>query len=305
MIEGHRNTGDAHKAGWPRVSSHPTPLAGTAPPPPIACCHAISATIPTFSWIPESYGLLHDASWFPKSRQCGGAVAVFFPNTLRFQIYPVNIPMRVDNAYIAELYTAWVALSAQGPSTDPTFTFRSSSWHFADYKGYITAQEGRHKPDDSLQGDLLRACRALAVGHPPPRHLYSHIARMWLDTLLDQVDQAAGLSAKDFPATVGWLAPIQEPRICFSRAGLQVHDALPHARRALLVSHHTSSGSPPPQRNPALAEYATAVSHGQLSWGDHLATTGLRLSLPPPPPGTRLAPSVSSPPLVTMSYLPA
>ena len=79
--------------------------------------------------------------------------------------------------------------------------------------------------------------------------------------------------------------------------------ALPHARRALLVSHHMSSGSPPPQRNPTLVEYATAVSHGLLSWGDHLATTSLRLSLPPPPPGTILAPSVSNPPLVTMSYL--
>ena len=60
---------------------------------------------------------------------------------------------------------------------------------------------------------------------------------------------------------------------------------------------------PPPQRNPALAEYTTAVSHGLPSWGDHLATTGLRLSLYTPPPGTRRAPSVSSPPLVTMSCL--
>ena len=37
---------------------------------------------------------------------------MFCPNTLRFQIYPVSIPMRVENAYTAELYTAWVALSA-------------------------------------------------------------------------------------------------------------------------------------------------------------------------------------------------
>ena len=34
----------------------------------------------------------------------------------------------------------------------------------------------RQEPDDSLQGDLLHACRALAVGQPPPRHLYCHIA---------------------------------------------------------------------------------------------------------------------------------
>ena len=48
-------------------------------------------------------------------------MTVFCSNTLR--IYPVNIPKRVDNAYTAELYTAWVTLSARGPSTDPTFTF--------------------------------------------------------------------------------------------------------------------------------------------------------------------------------------
>ena len=34
MIAGHRDAEDAHQAGWPRVSSRPTPLAGTAPPPP-------------------------------------------------------------------------------------------------------------------------------------------------------------------------------------------------------------------------------------------------------------------------------
>ena len=65
MIAGHRDAGDAHKAGWPRVSSRPTPTTGKAPR--IARCHAIPATIPTFSWIPENYGILHDASWCPKS----------------------------------------------------------------------------------------------------------------------------------------------------------------------------------------------------------------------------------------------
>ena len=279
MIVGHRDAEDAHRAGWPRVSSRPTPPTGTLPP--VGRCHAVSAAIPTFCWLPENYGVLHDASWCPKTRRCGRAVAVFCPGTLRFQIYPVAIPLRLDNAYMAELYTAWVALSARGPSADPTFTFRSSSWHFADCKGYITAQEGRREPDDSLQGDLIRECRALASGHPPPGHLYPHITGTWLDALLDQVDAAAGRSTESCPATVGWLSPIQEPRICFS-AGLQVHDALPHARGALLVSHHASAKSPPPQRNPALGEYTIAVSHGLLSWGDHLTVTGLRLSMFPP-----------------------
>ena len=242
----------------------------------------MTATVPTFSWLPENYGILHDASWCPKTRRCGGAVAVFCPVTLRYQLYPVPIPLRLDNAYTAELYTAWVALTARGPSADPAFGFRSGAWHFADCKGYITAQEGRREPEDSLQGDLIRACRNMAHGHTPPRHLYSHIAGTWLDALLDQVDEAAGRAADTCPDAVGWLSPLQQPRVCFSHAGLQVHDAMPHARRALLASHHAYSASPPPQRHPALNEYANVVSHGLITWGDHLTVTGIRLSLFPP-----------------------
>ena len=95
-------------------------------------------------------------------------MAVFCPATLRYQVYAVPIPLRLDNAYTAELYTAWVALTARGPLNDPAFGFRSGSWHFADCKGYITAQEGRREPEDSLQGDLIRACRDMASGHAPP-----------------------------------------------------------------------------------------------------------------------------------------
>ena len=163
---------------------------------------------------------------------------------------PLGPPPR---ATIASL-RAIIHRAAPGPSADPTFAFWSSSWHFADCKGYITAQEGRRETDDSLQGDLIRECRAMADRHPPPRHLYSHITGTWLDAVLDQVDAAAGRSADSCPATVGWPSLLQEPRICFSHAGLQVHDALPHARCALLVSHHAYAKSPPPQRHPALGE---------------------------------------------------
>ena len=198
----------------------PCPPVGT--PPPVGRSHALTAAIPTFSWLPENYGILHDASWCPRTWRCGGAVAVFCPVTLRYQVYPVPIPLQLDNAYTAELYTAGVALTARGPSVDPTFGFRSGSWHFADCKGYITAQEGRREPDDSLQGDLIRECRAMARGHPPPRHLYSHITGTWLDALLDQVDAAAGQAVVNCPATVGWLSPLQDPCVCFSHTGLGV-----------------------------------------------------------------------------------
>ena len=75
-----------------------------------------------FSWIP-------DASWCPKFRRCGEAVAVFCSNTLRFHIYPVSIRMRLGNAYTAEFHTAWAAFSARVPSTCPTFTFPSRRVH--------------------------------------------------------------------------------------------------------------------------------------------------------------------------------
>ena len=220
----------------------------------------------------------------PKTRRCGGAVAVLCPITLRYQVYPVPIPLRLDNAYTAELYTAWVALTARGPSTDSAFGFRSGSWHFAVCKGYITAQEGRREPEDSLQGDLIRACRDMARGHapPPPPAISTLITGTWVDALLDQVDAAAGRVAVTCSDTVGWLSPLQEPRVCFSHAGLQVHDAPPHACRALLASHHAYAKAPPSQCHPALGEYATAVNHGLLRWGDHLTTTGIRLSLFPP-----------------------
>ena len=131
----------------------------------------------------------------------------------------------------------------------------------------------------SARGRKRRIPKRASVGRTRSQ---SAAGDTWLVTLLDQVDAAARRSADSCPATVGWLSPLQEPCVYFSHAGLQVHDALPHGRRALLVSHHTYVKSPPPQRHPALGEYAVAVSHGLLMWGDHLTITGIRLSLFPP-----------------------
>ena len=141
-----------------------------------------------------------------------------------------------------------------------------------------------------------------AVLSPTASLLLAHITGTCLDAVLDQVDAAAGRSAKNCPPPVRWLTPAKEPRICFSHAGLQVHDALPHARRAPLVSHHTSAKSPPPQCSPALGEYTTAVSHDLPSWGDHLTITGLRLSLLPPRDTS--CPTASCHPLATSPILP-
>ena len=196
------------------MPSHPSLLVGM-PPPPVGRSFAATVAIATLSWLPENYSILHDASWCPQTRRCGGALAVVCPVTLRYLVYIVPIPLQRDNAYTAELYTAWVALTARGPSADPIFGFRSSSWHFADCKGYIMAREGRQEPDDSLQWDLIHPCLAMARGHAPSRRLYSHITGTWLDTLLDPVAAAAGQAAVKCLARVGWLGPLQDPRVCF------------------------------------------------------------------------------------------
>ena len=93
----------------------------------------MSAAIATFSWHPRKYGILHD---------CNGAHK---PDDVA---EPWRYFAGLDNAYTAELYTAWVALTTRGPLADPSLVFRSSSWHFADCKRYITAQEGEREPDD-------------------------------------------------------------------------------------------------------------------------------------------------------------
>ena len=226
MIGGHRSAEDARRGGWPRVSSRPTPPIGTPPPPswPLPrgdCGHSHVLLAPQKLWHPPQCVMVptDPALWWgrgsilPRHSPIPGIPCHHTPTAGQRlhggAVHGVGGPCR------------------PGPLGRPAFGFRSSSWHFADCKGYIKAQEGRREPNDSLQGDLIRECRAMASGHAPPHHLYSHITGTWLDTLLDQVDAAAGQAAVNCPATVGWLSPMHDPRVCFSHAGLQVHDALP------------------------------------------------------------------------------
>ena len=270
MLAGHRSAEDARRKGWPRVSSCPTPPVGTVPP--VGRGHAVTATVPTFSWPPENYGILHDTSWCPKSRRCGGAVAVFCPVTLRYQVYPVPIPLRLDNAYTAELYTAWVALTARGPSTDPAFGFRSGSWHFADDKGYITARkDAGNQRTHSKETSYEHAAIWPSVTPPPPRHLYSHITGTWLDALLDQVDAAAGCVADTCPDTVGWLTPYRSPvsvsptraskstTACPTRAAPCSPPTTPTLKLPRLSATPPSASTPPPS---AMASSGGGTRHG-------------------------------------------
>ena len=115
-----------------------------------------------------------------------------------------------------------------------------SALHFTDCKSYITAQEGRKELDDTLQGDLVRACRALAVTLPTPA-TSSHFTGTWLNKLLNEVDKTAKPAAETSPVEIVWVQPLQQPRDCFSHAGIQVHQALPPALWAMTVAHHQAA----------------------------------------------------------------
>ena len=98
------------------------------------------------------------------------------------------------------------------------------------------------------------ACRDMARGHALPRHLYSHITGTWLDALLDEVDPAAGRVADTCPDTVGWLSPLEEPRVCFKSKS-----TTPCPTRAAPYSPPTSA-PPHPRR----------IRHRRQPWPPHV-----------------------------------
>ena len=81
------------------------------------------SSFPIFPWLPTDYGMGHDALPCPRTHRCGGAIAIFCPRTLRYHAHGVHTLLRLDNSYTAELYTAWMALSAHGTAAEPTFIF--------------------------------------------------------------------------------------------------------------------------------------------------------------------------------------
>ena len=70
----------------------------------------------------------------------------------------------------------------------PASAFRGNNWHSTNCNSYIDAQERRNEPEDSLQGERIRAFRSLAAGHNPPTRRYWHLAGSLLASLLNVVD---------------------------------------------------------------------------------------------------------------------
>ena len=297
MLAGHRNAEDARQGGWTRVSLRPTPLVGMHPS--FGRSHAVTSTVPTFPWLPENYGILHDASWCPKTRRYCGAVAVFCPVTLRYQVYPVPIPLRLDNAYTAELYTAWVALTARGPSADPALGFRSGSWHFANCKGYITAHEGRREPEEHSKGTLPRHATIWPVATPPAAICTPTLAAPGSTPCWTKWMRRRGEPRSPAPTPWGGLVPPKNPasaspaRASKSTTPYPTHTApcspptTPTLRLPRLSATLPSASTPPPS--------AMASSR----WGTTSRPTAF--ASPCSPPRTRPVPSVSYPPLGTTS----
>ena len=121
MDDRHRSAEDAHHGGWPRVSSRPTPPTGT--PPPVSRCHAVSAAIPTFSWLPEHYMMRHGAHG-PDAVAEPWRYSAPSPSGSRYTLSPSPYGWTTPTQR-SSIRRGWLLLPEVPP--DPTFVFRSSS----------------------------------------------------------------------------------------------------------------------------------------------------------------------------------
>ena len=75
---------------------------------------------------------------------------------------------------------------------------------------------------------LLERCRRLSSQWEVPRHLYSHLQGTFMDAVLERVDSCAKDLARRQQPTLGWIAGLQDPMVCFfhhSTPGpYQLHD---------------------------------------------------------------------------------
>ena len=199
MIAGHRDAEDAHRAGWPRVFSRATPPNRHAPPPPYSPLrrgirgHPHVLLAPKKLWHPPRYLMVPEdpTLWWG----CGGVLPRYATVLDKPRRHPPKIGQRLHGGAIHGVGSPL----RPGSLGQPYLHFPVQLVALCRLQGVQEVQEGRREPDNSPQGDLIRECHALIGGHPPPRHLYSHITGTWLHTLLDQVDAAGGRSAESCP----------------------------------------------------------------------------------------------------------
>ena len=285
MDAGYFSLRDAHSVGWP-LAPWQWGLEGLPP------WHGVSVPLqpdlPVLRSVPHNCAFVTDGSWFP-SHYCGGAFAVVCLDTLTWVIYPVSIPCHLDHSYTVEVYTSWVhcrarhTLLASGTAACATARSLREGGSFPDSWSYIQALGSRRPAElgEGLVGLLLSDCIKLASQFPPPQHLYSHQQGTFLDSVLDDVDEAAKAQAlrQPRPVPAGYIAGLQDPQPAFSRDGVQWHDASTVQYRQLRRLYARQQDVEYAPEVASFAYCATCVASGSLSWGDHLRMVTFRHGL--------------------------
>ena len=104
MSEGYETLHKAKQMGWP------VPMWQSELPPtyvPTALTYPLMAQLPVIHCIPPEPLFMTGGSWHPHGR-CGGCIAIVCTHTYQYTLYPVAIPISLDQSYAVELYVAWI-----------------------------------------------------------------------------------------------------------------------------------------------------------------------------------------------------
>ena len=161
-----------------------------------------------------------DGAWYP-DHSCGGAIAVGSEDSNHVLLYPVDIPIALDNPYIVERYTAWLLLAALaliGVLVYVCMQRKSGICH--DYKSYIEAVSSDTPQHCPPVRALLDRCEFLSQGLSKPNHLYSYRTGTVLDEVLDMVDKKAPHAASQQRWCLGSIQDLPSPQVCRLAGGV-------------------------------------------------------------------------------------
>ena len=106
FMDGHCTLSQAVHALWPvRQWMH------DLPPPTISTLPQVTATWRQFRDIPAQPIFVTDGAWY-SDHSCGGAIAIGAEDSNQVLVYPVHVPIALDNPYIVGQYNGWVLLEA-------------------------------------------------------------------------------------------------------------------------------------------------------------------------------------------------
>ena len=191
-------------------------------------------------------------------------------------MYPVHIPIALDNPYIVEQYTSWVlleALAVHGILFSLCRQRKSGLYH--DCKSNIEAVSANTSPHCPLVCALLDRCEILLPnqGLAKPDHLYSRHTGTFLDEILDMVDEKAKLVATQQHQSLGSIANLQPPQVCFLVGGVQRQDPTAYIAKQVHICYVEQFEAPPPPRDIGhLQIHESTVMTGMINWAAHLRT---------------------------------